>query len=337
MFELMTALILAVGVMFLLAVALRTIASRENPTFSINIPAQTHALVTTQSSKVTDATKGGGNVVDVVHAIPGKKINKSSPNPMDWFYEDGKELRSILYYLIGIQIIGFFRYLRLNDVRTFRWGRKDTELGYHMQAKDLQTRYVFYSGQHDIAVTGVETEGILKINLRFNLIYEEVCPLRVRLKTADPYAVLSMMVSKKVINLVGGQDAKELISDKAKHEELATAIQDISDLVEEQLGVRIMKVTLADVDFDEETKRLLELETKTKLENEAEIAKAEKNKKVQILANDADADRVERVIKAAAENDRTVAVRGMEAYENNKVVHTFAPGANTMIPLGGKQ
>src|SRR3989344_5563506 len=136
----MIGLVLAIAVFFGLAVFLRALASRENPTFVTFVPAQMHALVTTKSNKVTDATKGGGNVVNVIHAIPGKKLDKSAVDHMDWYYKDGKEPRGILYYLLGIQIIGFFRYLRLNDVRTFRFGRKDEESTYRVMAKSLQTR-----------------------------------------------------------------------------------------------------------------------------------------------------------------------------------------------------
>ncbi|OHA91851.1 MAG: hypothetical protein A2665_01770 [Candidatus Zambryskibacteria bacterium RIFCSPHIGHO2_01_FULL_46_30] len=329
----MIGFVLALVVFFGLAVFLRAAASRENPTFVTFVPAQMHALVTTKSSKVTDATKGGGNVVNVIHAIPGKRLDKSPVDPMNWHYKDGKEPRGLLYYLLGIQFIWLFRYLRLNDVRTFRFGRKDVESKYSIMAKSQQTRYVFFSGQHDVQVESAETVGILKVNLLFNLIYEETYPVRVRLRTADPYAVLTMMVTRLVISKVGGTDPKLLIAEEARQQELARAIQAIAPVVEEQLGIKIKKVTLADVAFDTSTQELLELEIRTRLNNEAAVAIAEKDKSIQILANDADADRVERVIIPAARDERTVAVRVAEAYERNKVVTTYAPGASTMIPL----
>lgn len=296
-----------------------------------------HALVTTKSNEVTDVTKGGGNVVNVVHSIPGKRLDKSPVDPMNWYYKDGKESRGILYYLLGIQIIWFFRYLRFNDVRTFRYGRKDEEREYTMQAKSQQTRYVFFSGQHDVQMDHVETIGILKVSLRFNIIYEETYPVRVRLRTADPYAVLTMMVTRLAISMMGGTDPKEFIQKKDLQEALANTIQAIaSHDVEEQLGITIKKVTLADVSFDDETMKVLELEIRTRLQNEAAVAVATKDRDVQILINTGDADRIERVIKPAAENERTVAVRVAEAYERNKVVtdFTFAPGTDKMLPLG---
>ena len=318
-----------------LVLLLRHIASRENPTLAVFVPAQMHALVTTKSNKITDVTKGGGNVVDVVHSIPGKILNDSDPDHMNWFYEDGKEPRGVLYHLFGIEIIGFFRYLRLNDVRTFRWGRMDNENEYHMQAKNLQTRYVFFSGQHDMDFKGVESGAMLKLDLRFNIVYEEKYPVRVRLRTADPYAVLTMMVNRLVISLVGStEDPKMLVSDKQLQAAMAKSIQDeVSVEVLKQLGIEIKFVNLTEIDFDANTKRLLELEATTNLENKARVSVAQNAKEVQILANDADADRIERVIKPAAENDRTVRVREAEAYERNKVVTVYAPGAKTMLPL----
>lgn len=325
---------LAIVVFFGLAVLLRAMASRENPTFVTFVPAQMHALITTKSNKVTDATRGGGNVVNVIHAIPGRKLDKSPTDPMNWRYEDGKEPRGILYYLLGIQFIGIFRYLRLNDVRTFRFGRKDEESKYSVMAKSQQTRYVFFSGQHDVQVESAETVGILKINLLFNLIYEETFPVRVRLRTADPYAVLTMMVTRLVISKVGGTDPKVLIANKNNEQQVLTdAIQDIASVVEEQLGIKVKKVTLADVAFDTDTQKLLELEKKTEIENKAKVAIAEADRDAQVARNTGDADRVTRVIIPVARDERTVAVRVAEAYENNETVTTFAPGANTMIPL----
>ncbi len=341
----MFGLIFATVVFVLIALLLRWIADRENPTFSVFVPAQMHSLVTTKSNKVTDVTKGGGNVVDVVHSIPGKRLDKSPKDPMDWYYKDGKESRGILY-LLGIQIIGFFRYLRLNDVRTFRWGRKDEEREYHMQAKSQQTRYVFFSGQHDVMIEHVETIGILRVNLRFNIIYEETFPIRVRLRTADPYAVLTMMVTRIVISMVGGIEPKELIKNKDLQKALAGEIQAIaSDDVEVQLGITIKKVTLADVNFDDATQTLLERKTIVEIEAEANlitahneaaqvIARATGDRDAQVIRNTGDADRVTRVIIPAARDERTVAVRVAEAYENNETVTTFAPGASTMMPLG---
>lgn len=328
-----------------IAVLLRSIASGKNPTVVAFVPANMHACVTTKDNEVTDATKGGGNITDVVHSIPGRRLNKSSSDQMNWKYEDDKEPRGILYRLLGIQVIGFFRYLRLNDVRTFRWGRKDGEKEYHMQSKSQQTRYVFFSGQHDVEVRGVETISILKVNLRFNVIYEETYPVRVRLRTADPYAVLTMMVNKLTINMLGGKDPKKLISDQTLQDDLAKAIEDnVKKTVEAELGITIKKVTLADIDFDEETKELLEKKTKAELEAEAQLIVAKNEaemtrtralgeKDAQMSINEGDADRVEKVIKPAAENELTVRVREAEAYERNQKVTVFAPGARTMVPV----
>ena len=332
----MIGFIFAVIIFVSLAILLRRIASRENPKFVVIVPPNTQAIVTTMDNKVTDLTKGGGNITNVIHAIPGKRIDKSAANSMDWHYIDEEESRGLLYSILGIQFIWFFRGLLLNDVRTFRFGRKDEEGEYHLMTKSQRTRYVFFSGQHDIQIKEVETKSILKINLLFNVIYETTYPVRVLLRTADPFAVLTMMVNQIAIRMVGRSDPKELITNQAVQKALSDKIHvTVSGDAEEQLGITIKKVILADVDYDIETQKLLELEKKTELENAAAIAIADKNKRVQILANDADADRIERVIKPAAESERTVAVRVAEAYEKNNVVTTFAPGAgNTMIPLG---
>lgn len=337
------------------AVLLRWIARFENPTFNVLVPAQMHGLVVTESSGEADTTKGGGgNVVDIVHSIPGKYINKKPVDMMDWRYEDEDdehvESRTIFYFLLGLQFIGLFRYLRLNKVRTFRWGRKDDENVYHMQAESKSTRYVFFSGQHDIDLKDIETRSMLKLNMLINVIYEETYPVRVRLRTADPYAVLTMKVTRLAIALIGAhEDPKALVQEKSLQDQLAQDIKkEVSGDAETELGLSIVNVTLADISFDEKTRTLLERLATAEKEAEAnlvtaknladqEVAKAEGDKKARILRNDGDADRVERVIKPAAENPLTVRVREAEAYENNETVTTFAPGARTMVPLPSGQ
>lgn len=348
---LLIAITLTLGTLFLAGIILRAIGAQENPTLLAFVPAQMHSLVVTKSEKnfanANDSStqKDGGNLVNVIHSIPGKVLNKSSKEPMDWVYEDEspekKEFRGLLFQLLGLQWVGVFRYLRLNDVRTFRYGLKGTdkqeenEAKYHVMAKREKTRNVFFSGQHDVFITEIETTGILSIDLLLNILYEEKYPVRVRLRTADPYAVLTMMATNLVISHLGGKDPREFINNKDREQdELIEKIESLSSLVEMELGIKIKKVSIADICFNAETRKLLELQERTRLENLANIAKATNAKEVQILTNDADADRVERVIKPAAENNRTVAVRVAEAYERNLVVTTFAPGANTMIPLG---
>lgn len=343
----LSGLILTILIFIGVAILLRWIANRENPTVFAFVPAQMHALVVTKSSKVTDATKGGGNVSNVVHSIPGKRLNKSSLDPMDWYYENEKEPRGILYRLLGIQFIGFFRYLRLNDIKTFRWGRAEGETAYHMQAKSSPTRYGFFSGQHDIFLEHIETVSILRVNLLMNVIYEEVYPVRVRLRVADPFAVLTMMVTKLAIGILGKTDPKKFIDSAEEQEQLMKAIEEISKTTEEQFGVRIKKASLADVSFDEETAKLLERKARASIEAEAnlitatnlaeqEIAKAKGDKEARILRNEGDAHRVEHVIKPLAENDRTVQVAGFDAYRDNETVTTLVlgQGATPVVPLG---
>ena len=356
------ATVIVVGLIFFL----RWFAGKENPTIFTFIPAQRHALVVTKSvrrdkARGEDKTEEQGNVVNVVHAIPGKCLDKSSTDPMDWRYldEDGEggfvEPRGLLYVLLGIAFIGFFRYLRLNEVKTFRWGRKDGETEYRMQAKSSLTRFPFFSGQHDIQQDHVETKAILKFNLRFNLTLEETYPVRVRLRVADPYAVLTMMVNDYVVNKMGSVDPKIFIGgeteapdkdaqEKAKENlkrDLVEGISTIRGAVEEETGITIRKAQLPDFDFDKNTKDLLEAKTTATIRAEAalidarnraaqEIAVAEGDRQARILRNEGDAHRVETVIKPLAENERTVQVAGFEAYRDNETMTTLVVGQGAM-------
>ncbi|MEK7176900.1 MAG: SPFH domain-containing protein [Patescibacteria group bacterium] len=349
------ATVVVVGLIFFL----RWFAGKENPTIITFVPAQTHALVTTKGVSSDEVRKNPnkieeqGNVVDVVHAIPGKWFDKSASNPFDWCYkkedDEHKEPRGLLYLLFGIVVVGFFRYLRLNLVRTFRWGRKSAEEKYHMQAKDSLTRFSFFSGQHDVQLQDVETSDLLGVNLRLQLLYEEKYPFRVRLKTADPYAVISDRASKSAIGLIGAHGAKAIVLDKKLQDELALRVKEvIGKEVEDDLGVEITTATLADVDYNEETKELLEKKAKAEFEAEANlitakneaaqaIERADGQMKAQKLLNEGAADRVTTVIKPiVAMGELGVEVRKAEAYENNQTMTTLVigQGASPVIPIG---
>jgi len=69
---------------------------------------------------------------------------------------------------------------------------------------------------------------------------------------------------------------------------------------------------------------------------QAAILNAEGAKQAVILANDAEADHITRVVKPAAESELTVRAYEAEAYRENEIVTTFAPGAGIMVSSGSK-
>ncbi len=362
----MFGLIFATVVFLSLGIFLRWLGSRENPTFVSMVAANTHALVVKKSNtairdkdgNIIGVNNDGGDVTDVIHAIPGKKLNKSNPDPMEWHYIRGREPRGFFFTLFGVIFIWFFRYLRISEVRQFRWGRKKGEQSYDMMSKTYIGRFPYFSGQHDILQEHIETKRIIKFNLRLNLTLEENYPVKVRLRFADPYAVLTMMVNDHVINEIGAIDPKKFIGDvdelmpdegdqKLAKENLKKGLIDSFDrirgAVEKETGIYIREVALPDFDFDEETRKLLEAKTKAELEGEAGIVKARLGaeqavaaakgaRDAQILRNEGDADRVKNVIlKIAEAGENAVRVREAEAYENNGVVTTYAPDKTAMI------
>lgn len=351
----MIGFIVAAAIFVGVAVLLRRIGGQESPTFVVVQPANSTAVVLNKANTEDESGQvqnDGGDIVGLIHTAPGKRLNRSSHDPMDWKLEKGRERRGILFF-IGIQFIWFFRYLRLSDIRTFRWGRKDDQTVYGMMAKNLHTRFPHFSGQHDMQIEHVETSKALRVDLRLNLLYEETYPVRVRYRTADPYAVMTEMVRRIVISILGGTDPKKLINDKNLQKKLADRIMAISaNDVEERLGITITKVTLADIDFDEATRLLIEKEARAEIDAEAALITA-KNEAAQAIAradgemqarmkiNSADADRLKRVTIPAAETpDRTavfIADRRAAAYERNAHVTTYVEGGATpVVPVGKK-
>ena len=351
---------------------------RDSPTVAAIVPANTTGLVVKKANtvsfdkngKVSGVNNDGGGVVNLIHAVPGHRVNRRDHDQMNWFMEKGREWRPGFYFwAFDIQFIGPLRYIRINDVRTFRWGRKDDEDKYHMMAKSQPLRYAFFSGQHDIQQDHVETKAIVKFNLRLNITLEEKYPVRVRLKNPDSYAVLTMIVNDHIINQIGDADPQQFIGDdeitipdkkereKAKEslkKELIASFADIRELIETETGIAIKNVALPDFDFDEETRKLLERKTKAILDAEAnlieanneaeqEIARARGRKEAQLLINAGDANRVENVLIPASTTPERVSVfntdRGAAALEKNQTLTTLVMGAGAVptIPVGNNK
>lgn len=335
----------AVAIEIALVLLLRSLSSRDDPRIGVIAPANTHALVATKNNTSGEGgvNNDGGNITNVIHAIPGSRLIKEGTLD-EWHYVDGEEPRGILFRLLGIQFIWFFRYLRVNDVRTFRYGRSDKGDKYEVSPKTHHTRYRFYSGQHDIQMIEVETKGILKVDLLLNLLVTEKYPVRVATRVADPYAVLTLMVTKFVIKHVGSEDANQLVEDKKIQKVLLEEIEQYSEVVEKEIGLSIKKANLSDIRFDKETAALMEKKKRAEMEGDAKITEAEKQakaittianaeKQARMAINEADAHRVNTVYLPLGQNAAAVAARGYEAYENNKTVRTYAPGQAIMPTL----
>lgn len=342
----------------IIALLLRGLAGLESPRFATIIPANNTALVTKKENtlsrdkngNVTGVNNDGGSIVRVLHAVPGKRLNKKDHDAMNWRMEAGREWRGLFFILIDIQFIWLFRYLRINEVRTFRWGRKSDEDEYHMMAKTSFTRYRHFSGQHDIEQKHVETREIIKFDMRFNLTVEETYPVRVSLRVADAYAQLTMIVNDHVIDFMGDVDPKQFIGAKGEpvptekelvrkkenlKNDLVSSFGGILQTIEDETGITVRKIMLPDFDFDEATKKLLEAKTRAILESEAELIRAEKDKQIKIKVNEADAHRIANVIKPLAADDRLVKVAAIEAYRDNKTVTHLVLGQNAIpvLPL----
>ena len=340
----MFGVISATFVLVVFLIAARELAKRD--TLWTKIPANCYALITTFGNDTGDLTQGGGAVTNIIHNVPGKRLIKGSHDLMKWQFVDGREPHGILHFILGIHWIGPFRTLRTNKIRRFRYSKRKHEKDapatvqtgpfrdYIVEDDDLTSRYVPFSGEMAIPVTDAETKEVYELNFLFNVIEEAVRPL-LAIRVADANSILAGMVKERINAITGAEPAETFI--KATPEStksiLKAAYEATTDS-EEEVGKRISRINLISTDMDEKDRAIFELPAKTARENAAAIAIAEKDKQVRILGNDADADRIERVVKPAAENDRTVAVRVAEAYENNKTVTTFAPGSSTMIPLG---
>lgn len=285
--------------------------------------------------------ESGGDVIGLAHAIPGKKEKRHGPDLMKLELVNGVEQRDWLFKTMGIIWLGPYKTIRKNKVRSFRYGREDTEDKYRVMPKSEDKRWIPHSGQQDIEMKDIETKDVLGVNLKINLPVSNKFPIRSRLKVADPNAFLTLMVQEEVVDVVGNMELKKVVSgqDTSKRQ-IALRVTTIANRIEEETGLTIGTPNIFDVSMNEKTKTLMELEAKTKREMEAKILaarqgievaeleatqdvkRAEGRKRARILDNDAEADHIDRNVKPRAADDRTVKVTEAEAYRDNQHVTT---------------
>ena len=340
----MNGLIFATVVFVGFALLLRWIANREDPRFVTITPANTTALViakpntlkTDSDGKVIGVKNNGGRVTNILHATGGRLI-KSDHDPMNWYIDETKkERRGLLFLLLDVQEIWLYRYVRINEVRTFRWGRKADEKEYDLKTETQITRFPYYTAQHDIRQEGVETKEIVAFNLRLNVAVREKYPARVRLKFADSYAQMTIRINAYVVNFIGTVDPKQFIGgttgsipNENDREEAKKTVKmklighlsssEIVGEIENETGIAITSVSLPEFDFDLETKKLLEAATqatltgkaeliKAELEAQARIARADGEMQAQMKANTAAEDRLKKVTIPASETPERAVV-----------------------------
>jgi hypothetical protein len=348
---------LAAAIYFLPLIAIRALAHRR--WYWIFTAANRFAVITTKEDGGNE-----GNIVDIRHGIKGKRIDTTPSDPMNWRVVDGDDPRqdAFLYRLIGVQPIGFFREVRLNTDRRMRFAASDdknvegadvesaTVTSGKLRAMDktLKTHNVYYTGELTVVIEEADTADKMGINFEIDFTFEREYPVRSVLRLADSAAFLQSLVEKMVnlqtVNLpaaayIGGGHTDEAGVTKSTselREELTAEIENdpsFSGKVLDEIGFNIKAVSLRSVSMTKKHRELLELEVQARKKAQESIINAEADRKVKGLETEWMAERVEKVTKPAAENDRTVAVRLAEAYENNEHVTTYAPGSNTQLPL----
>ena len=329
----MTGLIIATLFFIGLAIAIRVLA-----TFNLLwtfVPANTFAFVTGKGNESGSIENGGGGIVDIIHNVPGKRLVKTSPDKMKWKFVDGVERRSILFLFLDVIWIGPFRTLRTNKIHRFRFGKKsDEEVDEdHLMSGDLVTKYVPFSGEQAVSIKKAETKSIFGLDIIFNVIQEKTLPLKSVIRLADSSAFLSSMIKEKVIGITGTESPEYFLKGpEANKKKLVKAAEKVSKAAFEELGTTMTEVTIAALDPDEKNRELFELDERRKREGQADLTKATFAAKAKKKDNDADADRVERVIKPSAENDRTVKVAQAEAYRYNTTVTVVGATPMTQVP-----
>lgn len=330
------------GLWFFGGLAIRALAKREKLWFFV--PGNTYALLVRKGNETVDPTEGGGAIVGVAHDIPGHRQEiPADGNLFEAGFLLGEENRGLLHRLYGVHWKGPFKALRLNKLRSFRYGRKDKEETYHIFPEDQKTKYVFFSSNQAVKVDNAETQGAFGLDIIYNVNFERTLPVKAVVRVADANAVLSQKAEAKTIALTGSKPPEYyLYGPETQKEELSRAVIGIKDEALREIGITITDASLFRIDPDEAERKLrelLQLEEKTRLEQAAKIQVAEADKRVliltaegrkeaRILEVDAEEQHVTRVLKPTAETPGGPAVRFAEAYENNETLTTLAIGGD---------
>ncbi|MDP2642173.1 MAG: hypothetical protein Q8P21_02695, partial [bacterium] len=298
--------------------------------------------------------------VDVLHAVPGKILDKRNPDQMKWEFKIGEDTNhGFLFRTLGVQSMGSIFYTtRVNLERRPRFAReekvKDTEAvevrettkeELHVVTKVIKTRNVMYTGELAVEIKAADTADRLGLNFQIDFIFARRFPVRSVLRLADSAAFLISMVEKIVNNTtvskpaeayIGGPDAQR---NRRRLIEIIEKDRELSRKILKEIGLDITAVSLRDVSMPEGQQELLQKRIEAEKTAEASVITAKGERDAQIARNAGDADRVRRVIVPAAQNERTVAVRQAEGYEKNKTVTTLVIGSNAspVVPVGGNK
>src|SRR3990167_9270469 len=97
------------------------------PFYWVFTPANTFCLVVSDEDESGDGMTGVGNLVNVLHAVPGKRLNKNALDTMEWQFEDGEdpEHDRFSFRKLGVQSMGnIFYTTRFNVDKRMRFARE---------------------------------------------------------------------------------------------------------------------------------------------------------------------------------------------------------------------
>lgn len=336
-------LVVAVLIIFSPLLLIRNLARRSPPFIWLYTPENTFTPIVAHDKGTGES---GSQVVDVKHGCQGKVLDKSNPDPMKWRFKNGRDPDHdyILFRFLGVQPMQHNPFFtpRTNKIVRDRYTREKDDQSLHTVTKTDVTTQVPFSGEMTLVIEGSDTADKMAIDFEIDIIFERILPILSLTRLADSNAFLKSL-AEAVVNdhtiiraaayYYGGKDVD-------KHRQTLTkAIRDaIKRIALKELGLRISAVSMRSVSLKPEYLKLLQLKVIAEKEGEEKVIRAKKTKLAQIELNSAEADRIERVVRPAAENSRTVAVRYAEALESQNLTHLYVGnGATPVIPLGGEE
>jgi regulator of protease activity HflC (stomatin/prohibitin superfamily) len=317
------------------------ILAKEENLFAF-VPPNTMAFVVSGNESPDTNEISGGGLVDVIHEVPGKILDKSDPDKSKWQFKDGKEDRGLLHSILGVHWIGFGRSLRMNHVHDVYMERGLNKV----TLRTRLTKFVYFSREQIIEEKGAKTIGAFRLNILFNILYSMIYPVKSVFGMADPNAVLTSMIRERVNGITGTQEPEYFLHGNIDNKRsIVDSVDEIKSYILEHVGIQINTVNLISIDLDEDSRKLFELIETTRRQNIAAISIAERTKQERViiaegekaagmLANDVAEDHVKRVLQPLGEVKDGALIRLAEAVEKTGA-ETIVLGAS-VLPVVGK-
>lgn len=293
--------------------------------------------------------RGGGEILDLLHSVPGKVRNKTSDNSYDWSLEDGNEDWGFWqWYTGGAHFLGPKKELMVWAIHELRYvlktiqvkneqGEMEDKEVYGTDARHYETLFPYHSSALDVRVNEVNVKDLFTINFHLNLYQERKFPFRA-LKVDDPNARVSLAAEARVIDSAGDYTPEQILEGKETIKlDIAKSVDAMSSATEVEVGMTTSRAIMYHLDVNAAERAALKLKKDAELKNAVRVQNANTDKKVGIIEEkkkaaiqiiQAETDKKTKVTQARADKKVGILRNDVEADRTERVTLKIAREPN---------